>query len=85
MSFRGIDQLIGDVQEVFSCVDFDAVLKPTFSHRHPDPIKMTDSLMERIEEVPVYVCKIMTMRSMDTVTLFMCRPLPNFLMNFGLY
>ncbi|GAB1530033.1 hypothetical protein YSY22_14550 [Brevibacillus formosus] len=46
------------MQEVFSCIDFDAVLKSSFPHRHPDPVIVTDPFMELVEEVLVYVCKV---------------------------
>jgi hypothetical protein len=57
-SFRSINQLIGDVQEMFSCVDSDSVLKTSCPHSHLDSIEMTDSFMELIEEVPIYICKV---------------------------
>ncbi|MMZ60979.1 hypothetical protein D1872_231040 [compost metagenome] len=43
---------------MLSCVDSDTVLKSSIPHRHPDPVEVTDSFMELIEEVPIYVCKV---------------------------
>lgn len=83
-SFWGKDQLVGDMHEVFSRIDSDSILKSSVPHRHPDPVEMTDSFVELVEEVPIYVCKVDDNAVNGTVTPFMCRPLPNFSMNFGL-
>jgi hypothetical protein len=73
------------MQEMFSCVDFDAVLKSFFPHRHLNPVEVADSFMELIEEIPIHVCKI----NDDTVDgytdSFHVPPPPDFFMNFGLY
>jgi hypothetical protein len=57
-SFPSKDQLVGDMQEVFSCIDSDSILKSSSPHRHIDPVVVTDSFIELIEEVPVHVCKV---------------------------
>jgi hypothetical protein len=46
------------MQEMFTRIDFNAVLKSSFPHRHPDPVEMTNSFVELIEEVPIDVLEL---------------------------
>ncbi|MDY8091437.1 hypothetical protein UY456_00330 [Paenibacillus polymyxa] len=69
---------------MFRRIDSDAVLKPSFPHRHPDPVEVTDTFMELIEEISMNACKVDDNAVNGYSDPFHVPPPPEFLMNFGL-